>query len=58
LFVAHPSVRQVIEFVRNKQWKKARVLSDKLLEFITNSAALGTLEDVRRCARGPGGCCS
>ncbi|GBF91928.1 serine carboxypeptidase-like [Raphidocelis subcapitata] len=39
---------QVIEMVNNKQWRKARDLSDQLLAYITAAAALGTLEDVRR----------
>ncbi|KAI8473502.1 MAG: carboxypeptidase [Monoraphidium minutum] len=39
---------QVIELVRNKQWTKARRLSDELLKFITDASASGTLEDVRR----------
>lgn len=34
--------------MRNKQWRKARKLSDELLAFITAASASGTLEDVRR----------
>jgi hypothetical protein len=40
---------EVVELVRNKQWRKARKLSDALLGYITNCSASGTLEDVRRC---------
>jgi len=38
--------------VRNREWRKARDLSNDLLEFITNASASGTLEDIRRCGRG------
>lgn len=45
----HPLL-QIATLVRNKNWRKARVLSDELLGYITNASASATLEDIRRCA--------
>lgn len=36
----------------SQQYKRARVLSDQLLAYITTASASGTLEDIRRWAGG------
>lgn len=38
--------------VRSSKWRRARELSDELLQFITNSSGSATLEDIRRQGRG------